>query len=205
MKLFSTLALFGIALTAGACGSDVDNPDDTNENEVITKVTLTFTPSGGGTAIEAAFNDADGPGGAAPVIDDITLSSSTAYDVTVTFTNGLEDPPEDITAEVEEESDEHQIFFTGSAVEGPASATANAPLLQAYADQDANGNPVGLENTIEARVAGSGTLTVTLRHLPLVSGQPQKTAGLAETAKTDGISGLPGDTDASVDFAVTVQ
>jgi hypothetical protein len=207
MKLYAHLALGGLTVfLATACGGDVDDPHDHNEQEVITKVTLTFTPSGGGSAIEASFNDADGPGGAAPTVDDITLSAGTTYTVRITFTNGLEDPAEDITAEVEEESDEHQVFFTGSAVEGPASTNTGAPLLHAYTDQDANGNPVGLENTIEARSAGAGTMTVTLRHLPpLADDQPQKTAGLAAAAAAQGISGLPGDTDASVDFAVTVQ
>ena len=33
------------------------------------------------------------------------------------FLNELEDPAEDITEEVEDESDQHQVFFTGTAAE----------------------------------------------------------------------------------------
>lgn len=198
-----TLAL-PVTLFLAACGGDVENPAGTNEQEVITTVTLTFTPNGGGDAVTAAWDDPDGDGGAAPAIDAVTLTASTTYALTVTFTNKLASPAEDITEEVEAEGDEHQLFFTGTAVNGPAAVNAGAVLEHAYDDVDAEGLPVGLANTVTTR-SGSGKLTVTLRHLPPVSESPVKTAQLAANAAQDGLGALPGDSDASVTFDVTVR
>lgn len=196
MRSINKTALFIAPFLAAACGSDVDNPDPDNENEVITTVTLRFAPQGGGAAVEATFKDPDGDGGAAPTVDDISLTAGSTYALTLTFLNELETPAEDITGEISEEDDEHQIFFTGSAV--------GTALAHSYDDMDANGNPVGLTNTVVAS-AGMGQLTVTLRHLPPVGDAATKVAGLAEQAATGGVSGLPGDSDASVTFEVTVQ
>lgn len=190
---------------AAACDDhDHEHDDDhDHENEVITTVTLLFTPSGGGTAITATFDDPDGDGGEAPTVDDIELAEGD-YAMTVAFENGLESPPEDITAEVMDEADEHQVFFTGSAVDGPASDQPGAPLVHAYDDMDAEGAPIGLANTIAA-TAGSGTLTVTLRHLPPVGGVPAKTPDLAAEVKSGGLGSIGGDNDVHVDFDVAIE
>lgn len=192
------------AAALAACGDDVTNPDNTNEQEVITTVTLTFVPDGGGATVVASFDDPDGEGGAAPTIDDITLTAGSTYAVSVQFLDKLKTPAEDITAEIEAEDDEHQLFFTGDAVDGPATSNPGAILQHSYADMDGSGFPIGLSNTIVARAAGTGKLTVTLRHLPEV-GSPVKVAGLAEAVAAGGLAALPGDTDASVEFDVTVQ
>src|SRR5262245_44181440 len=101
-----------------ACGEESAN--NGNEAEVITTVGLTFMPQAGGSPITAEFDDPDGDGGDPPVVDPVNLAAGT-YLLSVTFENRLEDPPEDITEEVMDESEEHQIFFTGTAVDGPAS------------------------------------------------------------------------------------
>ena len=204
MSTTTKLLLLAVGLMLVACGSD-DPATNTNEQEVITTLTLTFTPAGGGTAVTAAFDDPDGDGGNPPSIDPITLSNATDYTLKVTFTNKLASPPEDITAEVNTESDQHQVFFTGTAVKGPASDSATAIIEQTYSDTDANGNPVGLESAIKATGAGTGKLTVTLRHVPPVNDKPVKTATLADEVKKGGITALPGETDASATFDVTVQ
>jgi hypothetical protein len=190
-----------LAMSA-ACGGDDDGGSE-NENEVFTTVSLSFAPASGGTAITAAFDDADGDGGAAPVIDPINLSNGATYTVTVRFQNKLETPPEEITDEVRDESDEHQIFFTGTAVNGPASNHAGAPLTHSYADTDASGNPIGLSNAIVA-ATGTGELTLTLRHLPPVNDVAVKTANLATEVRDSGFASLPGSTDVQVNFPVTV-
>ena len=198
----SFFAAFGLT----ACGDDVENPGEQNENELITTVTLTFTPSGGGSAITASFNDPDGDGGTPPTVDPISLSNSSTYTMTVRFLNELEDPAEDITEEVEEESDVHQVFYTGSAVQGPATGTnASAVVEHSYSDTDENGYPIGLDNTMETTTTGSGEFIVTLRHMPPVNDSPVKTGTLAADVASDGISALPGSTDASVTFNLTVN
>jgi hypothetical protein len=120
----------------------------------------------------------------------------------VKFLNRLATPEEDITAEVNDEATNHMLFFTGTAVDGPASNHPGAPLTQSYADMDANGLPIGLANTIVAS-AGAGPFTVTLRHMPPEE-PPVKSADTAMQVKTSGFDMIGGSTDASVDFMVTV-
>jgi len=196
------LSLLGVlAVSVAACGDDggTENPE-----EVITTVTLTFTPMGGGTTVTASVDDPDGPGGNAPTIDPVNLANGKTYATTVRFLNKLETPPEEITTEVMDESDVHQVFFTGTGVKGPATSNTTGPLTHTYGDMDANGFPLGLTNTIVA-ATGTGPLTITLRHMPPVNDTPVKTGTLADTVKTGGIAALPGDTDVNVTFTATVQ
>jgi hypothetical protein len=194
-----TFAILVCALCLG-CGDDGVDADD---QEFITTVILTFTPAGGGAAVVAEFDDPDGDGGDAPTVDPIDLAAGD-YTLDVGFENRLEDPAEVITEEIADEDDEHQVFLTGTAVDGPASVQAGAPLAHSYADADGEGNPIGLANTIIA-AAGSGTLTVTLRHLPPVDGTAVKISGLAEMVASGGLGAIPGESDVSVSFDVTVQ
>lgn len=196
------VALALIAIGVAACTPD--DPKETNENEVITTVTLSFAPTGGGAPLVFSFADPENDGN--PVIDPIVLVNGSDYNLSVAFLNELESPPEDITLEVDAESDVHQVFFTGTAVQGPATGTnPNADVTHAYADTDVNGFPVGLDNTITTLGLGSGSLIVTLRHLPPENGTAVKTGTLAATVAATGIDSLPGDTDASVTFNLTVE
>lgn len=198
-----SLALLLPALALAAC-ADVENPDHDHENEVVTTVVLTFTPEGGGEALEFTWADPEDDG--SPVIDEIVLADGATYALTVAFLNALEDPAEDLTDEIADESDQHQVFITGSAVEGPATGeNAAAVISHAYADTDANGAPVGLDNDITALGAGSGELIVTLRHLPEEGGVPAKTEDLAETVAASGFAAIGGDNDAQVTFSLTVE
>lgn len=211
------LLVLGVCVS-GACdpggddaGGDTDGHNDHEETEVITRVTLTFSPDGGGETVTAAFSDPDGDGGMSGTTDPITLAVDTSYTLSVSFANGLVDPPEDITAEIGAEAEDHQIFVYGSAVAGPATGTSTGLLVHAYGDvesdygpNDVGGDlPVGLTHTIMAAEAGTGELSVMLRHLPPLNGAPQKTAGLAETLASGGA--LPGEPDADVTFQVSVQ
>lgn len=193
------MALFAPVLATAGCDS---HDDHGHENEVITTVSLTFTPTAGGAPIIALFNDPDGDGGNPPAIDPINLPAG-AYGLALAFENRLETPAEDITVEIRDEADEHQVFLLGTAVDGPASNQPSAPLLHAYADMDANGLPIGLANTITAST-GTGSLTLVLRHLPPVNGTPAKVASLSDTVRTGGLNAIGGGSDVEVTFAVTV-
>jgi hypothetical protein len=195
MKTHLFLALSLVA----ACG---DVGGSQNSEEVITTVQLTFMAPGGLPNV-VEFDDPDGDGGEPGTADPIELASGTTYTLAVAFINRLGTIPEDITEEVRDEAAEHQVFFTGSAVDGPAAANPGAPLAHSYADTDDNGLPLGLESSIVTS-AGTGTLTVTLRHMPPEL-PPEKSADAAEAVKTGGFSAIGGSTDATVDFAVTVQ
>lgn len=193
-----------IALSLTAC-SDVNDPTDTaGPQEVITTVVLTFSPVAGGDP--QVFQWADPENDGSPVIDNIVLSDAEDYNLSVMFLNELESPAEDITVEVDAENDQHQLFFLGSAVDGPATGdNASAVVTHAYDDADANGFPVGLANTITTIGPGSGAFEVILRHLPPVDGTAVKTGSLAEELASGGIASLPGDTDVEVTFDLTVE
>lgn len=187
-----------LMILVGACGDDGGSSG--NEQELITTVELAFAPMGGGTTITAAFRDDDGDGGNPPTIDPVDLTAGT-YTLTVKFLNEIESPAEDITTEVMDESDVHQLLFFGTAVNGPATNNPSAPLVHSYGDTDANGFPIGLTNTIVA-THGTGNLSVMLRHMPPINGTAQKTAEVAGIVKSGGA--LPGEADASVTFTATV-
>jgi hypothetical protein len=195
-KSMSLFALFlASVVSLAACGGDGGN---TNENEVITTVILNFARTGGNT-VTATFNDPDGDGGAAPTVDPVNLTAGN-HTLSVQFQNRL---VKEITEEVQGESDVHLLLFTGTAVVGPATSNTTGPLMHSYADTDANGLPVGLSNTIVAS-AGTGQLTVTLRHMPPEE-PPVKSADTVMQVKTGGIDSIGGSTDAQVNFMVTVQ
>lgn len=172
------------ALLFTAC--EKDDPVIENEEEVITTLTYTLVPDNGGTTVTLSFKDLDGDGGDSPVINGGTLAANQTYTGSVVLLNEQESPAEDITAEIKEEDEEHQLFFQ---------TTVNG-IAVGYSDQDADGNPIGLQTTLSTGAAGSGSLTVILRH------EPNKTA-------TNVMDGDPanagGETDIEVTFPIDVQ
>ena len=182
------------------CGADGGGE---NAGELITTVVLEFTPAGG-TPLTFTFNDADGDGGMPPTVDPVMLMNGAAYNLAIKFENRLEMPAEDITMEVRDESDQHQVFLTGTAVDGPATNQPTAPLEHTYTDRDINNLPIGLANGISA-AAGTGTLIVTLRHMPPINDMPVKASDTATKVKTGGFAAIGGENDVNVTFNVTVQ
>lgn len=207
MRSFSPAALAlaaPLALLPLVGCPDVTDPGDENEEEVITTVTLTFSPEGGGADVVAKHADPENDG--APVIDPITLTNGTVYALAIAFTNELEDPAEDITAEVEEEGADHQVLIYGGAVAGPAAGDpAGAVVDHAYDDTDDNGFPVGLANTVTASAVGSGDFKVMLRHMPPEDDVAVKNATVAADFAAGGSAGIGGDVDVDVTFGLTVE
>ncbi|MBJ94849.1 MAG: hypothetical protein CMP23_10315 [Rickettsiales bacterium] len=193
-----------LAMLSGC--SDVDDHDHhdhhDHEHEVMTTVILTFTAQGSGEIIEARWADPEADG--SPVIDSIALLDSENYDLAISILNELEDPAEEVTPEIAEEELEHQLFFVGSAVSGPAGTGSSAVVTHAYDDTDSEGNPIGLANTITTDATGSGVMTVVLRHMPYQDGNSVKTGSLAADVAANGIDALPGASDFEVDFDLEV-
>ena len=201
-KLLLLIPLVLLSLTG--CEDVDDGHNHSHDHEIITTVTLSFTPAGGGDAVEASWTDPELDGD--PVIDDITLMDADDYDLRISFTNEQEMPAEDVTEEIADEEDQHQVFVTGSAVQGPATGTNGSAIVEHdYADQDAAGLPLGLENTISTIGAGTGQMTVTLRHMPYEDGSPIKVADLAEDVATGGFGNIGGANDVEVTFNLEVQ
>ena len=212
MKTFARWTPLFLFFTS-AC-SDVEDHDHDHDHDhgVTTMVVLNFTPAEGGDTLSFTWSDPENDGD--PIIDPVVLpdASDTAehvaqeYDVSVELWNELEDPPEEVTPEILEQDDAHQLFFTGTAVEGPATAANPAAVVEhAYADADAGGLPVGLQNTMTTLALGSGELSVRVRHLPPEDGNAVKVAGLEDTVAASGFAAIGGDDDADVTFNLTVE
>jgi hypothetical protein len=152
IRLMAFLAVFALAFTS--CDDDDDAPEVINEEEVITTMTVTLTDLNGNTK-ELKITDPDGDGSDAPIITADDLDANTTYQGSIQFLNELETPVEDKTAEIAEEDEEHQVFYVPS---------SSLDLTAIYNDQDANGNPVGLDFTLTTGDASTGTLTVILLH-----------------------------------------
>ncbi|NKQ38525.1 MAG: type 1 periplasmic binding fold superfamily protein [Methanosarcinales archaeon] len=182
-KLKTVITAIVLALVLSSCEKDPIIP---HEGEVITSLKYTLTPNGGGTAIVLSFQDLDGDGGNAPIITEGILDTNKTYTGALVLLNEQESPAGNITAEIQEEDEEHQFFFQ----------TNITDLTIAYSDQDADGNPLGLQSTVTTTDAGNGTITIILRH------EPNKSA--SGVANGD-ITNAGGETDIEVTFDVTVQ
>lgn len=183
-RIYPLPLLLAFALVFSAC--EKDDPEIPNEEELITTLTYTLTPVAGGSAVTLGFSDLDGDGGAAPVITGGTLATNQTYNGTLGLLSEAVSPPEDIAAEVQAEAEAHQFFFQSSI----------SDLTVAYDDQDANGNPLGINTTLTTGTAGSGALTIILRHEP-----DKSAAGVAD----GDVSNAGGSTDIEVSIPIEVQ
>ena len=170
---------------------DDDDPVIENEEEVITDGVLQLTPANGGAAIRLVFSDPDGEGGNDAVITGGTLAASTTYNGRLILTNNQEDGATtgNISDEVREEDEDHQVFYLVAGLPGTTVAYDDAETV------DDDGNPLGLLTTLTTGTAGSGMLTVVLRH------EPTKGAGVG----ISDVDSAGGETDIEVEFPLTVQ
>lgn len=200
-----TAAVFAATLTL-ACADDDDSspvgpeePDEHEEDEdhhgpgeeeLITTLAITLTPSGGGTPITVRFQDLDGEGGNAPVVDKLAVTAGTDYNGSLQVLNETESPPENITEEVGEEAEAHQFFF--ETLDGFSSATvAYADKESDYATNSGADHPVGIKFTLSVPDnAQDGRLRVILSHF--------------DEAPKDGVN-QSDETDIDVTFEVLVR
>ena len=88
LKLLSIVLCLSLVFTA--C-SDDDTPADVHEEEVITTMTITLTPVGGGNAITLQTRDLDGDGPNDPVITvSGNLTAGTTYNGSIELLNETE-------------------------------------------------------------------------------------------------------------------
>ncbi|WP_300440243.1 type 1 periplasmic binding fold superfamily protein [Christiangramia sp.] len=183
LKFIAMFLFLGLVITS--CSDDDDNiPEEVNEEEVITTMTVTLTPAGGGDEITLQTRDLDGDGPNAPEVTvSGPLAANATYNGSIVLLNETESPAENITEEVEEEDEEHQFFYT---VSNGLNVTVE------YANFDDDGNELGTEFTLTTGAASSGNLTFTLRH---------------DLTKPNGgdLSAAGGETDISATFNVSVE
>ena len=181
MKLLK-YALLAIPFLYFSCSDDDDAPEPINEEEVITTMTVTLVAHDGSGVVTMQTQDLDGDGPNAPVVTvSGPISAASSYSGSIEWLNEMEDPAEDVTEEIIEEADEHQVFFNASGLD----------LDFVYGDFDSNGNPVGTQFVLAPNSSGSGTITITLVHEP--------------TKPNDGLDTAGGSIDIQTTFSVTVE
>jgi hypothetical protein len=176
IQLFAVVVLAGLIIT-----SCKKKEDDVEEEENITTVKVTLTPVTGGTAQTFTWKDVDGPGGNAPVIDQIVLAASIPSTCSLQFLDESKTPAADITPEIIAEGKDHQVYYEATGV----SVTVNT------LNTDANGLPLGNTSFWGNSGTGTGSMKITLKHKP-----GTKAAGDPVTK---------GETDIEVVFPVKIQ
>ena len=180
------LFAFVISSSLFFIGCEPGDPLPPTEVELITTLSYTLTPEDGGPTVTLSFFDEDGDGGDAPIITNGVLDANTTYSGSIRLLNELDTPVEVITEEVAEEDEDHQFFFQSTI----------SDLTITYDDQDADGNPLGLNSTLTTGAATEGSITIILRH------EPDKFAA----GVSDGeITNAGGETDIEVTIPVSVQ
>ena len=141
--------LFLCGMLAWSCSDD--DPAPVNEEETITRVTLTFTA--GATVNTYVYNVDE-------TIPEIFMEQGTTYEVSITFEDAS-DPSdiEDITEEVEVEANDHYVFYQ---------ITDASIMLENAADdvQDTDGISIGLHTEWSTTGVANGSVTVYLIHQP---------------------------------------
>jgi hypothetical protein len=191
-------AVATVVLIAGcddpaSCSEDPTGPDcGGGDPENISRVTVTLTPVGGGTAVVSVRVDPDGsqlplPVGAASAT--LVLHKGVTYNGSIGLLNDI-NPSDvvDISAEVQAEANFHRFFYslTCSGVTIPVSSF----------NQDTQVPPRPLGSTFQLVVDASAatqatcTLNVQLHHF--------------ESNKGDG-TGSNFETDLDIDFPVSIQ
>ena len=193
------VALIAVSTTALLSSCNDDEPTKEDTPELITKATLTFTPTAGGSPVIATATDPDGEGLQDLATDGpIILAANTSYTLTLHLINELADPSDaeyNITEEVEEEGDEHMFFFswTNNVFSDPAGNgnIDNRADDVNYNDEDENGQPLGLNTSWTTAAASSGEFHVLLKHQP--------------DLKTETSASTIGETDLDIEFDLEVQ
>ncbi|MBL7684231.1 MAG: hypothetical protein JNK00_12800 [Flavipsychrobacter sp.] len=145
-----------------ACKKDEVITPTPVEQELITTLRLTVTNNEGfnKTFIYKVENGFGSTTQGIVTKDDIVLASDKQYDVEVQLLNEKKTPSEDITEEVKAESNDHLFLFQSVPAAGSGSITFNE------GNKDGNGNAFNQKIKFKAGGAGTGAVTITLKHEP---------------------------------------
>jgi hypothetical protein len=194
-----------IAMSAATLfvGCSDNEPQKEDVPELITNVTLTFSPVSGNVVVVRA-NDPDGEGVQNLVVDSpINLEANKTYTLSISLVNGLAEPASpdyNVTEEVEEQGDEHMFFFawTNNLFSNPVGngniSDRQNPVNYSGASNsvDRNNMPLGLSTSwTTANSGATGTFRVLLKHQP----------GLKSTTSTSN----DGETDVDVTFDFKIK
>jgi len=181
-----SFSLFVLIVCLLQVSCDPDDPKPVNPEELITTLIYTLTPNNGQSPVVISFKDVDGDGGNPPIISTPDLMANTVYSGSLTLLDESQTPEEDVTLEVENEKEEHQLFFIPS----------NDKINVLYSDKDANDFPVGLTSELTTSDAGQVELKIVLRHEP-VKDNPGVSSGIIDQAD--------GESDIEVTFDIEIK
>lgn len=201
------LLLSAPSLTLGTGCGDSHDADDRAEDDTgggaatVGAIELTFQAASGGDPLVFSSRDVD----ALVVIPDSSDHDhhhTEEYRLSLRFLDDAVDPV-DLSSQIRAAADLHQVFFTGSAVQGPAHPdNRGAVLEQIYADQDGAGLPIGLENDIVTLELGDGELEVGLWDFATDGSKP---ADAVEQVANGGLETLSGELVAQARFVLVVE
>jgi len=134
-----------------SCSDDPDEPIG-DDRSAVTSVTWTLVPEVGSIPVTISWEDLDFNGPGAPTKVSGTLAANTSYTGSLSLTNESVSPSINKNQEILADPDLYQLFF-----QTPAN------IRIGYADEDDDGNPIGLQNTVTTLDAGSGTVNLSLR------------------------------------------
>lgn len=148
---FATLLLFVLLSVFSACKKDeIEAPDEENVVEEFTYIEFVFTNTQDPTEVtKGIWEDEDGFGPKEPVIlQHPVFKADQTYELTFVMENRLLNPVENLLDEIQDEDDEHQIFFAFdeslfTSPSGTGNIADNSGEIL-YLDSDDNGLPVGL-------------------------------------------------------------
>lgn len=176
-----TLAIVSIFLFFGCTSDDDKVAIPENEEEVITTVIVYVTDIN-----NAVFEYTYEVINSAVMVDDINLEPNSFYKISLGFFNANEDPMENITAEIQNEAEDHLICYD-------ASTSLSEALAITITDEDANGKKIGLSSDWNTSASATGEIEIKLKHQPGIKAD-------IEPEDCDA-----GETDIEVEFPVIIE
>ncbi len=192
LKNLSITCLFVVLAFLNSC-NDEELPPIENEEEVITKVDLIFDPVAEGDPLTFTAIDPDGEGPLDIETETITLSTSSSYQLFIKIRNEINNV--DLTEEIDEEGEEHMIFFgfddeLFDQPDGDGNIDNRTDQVN-YIDEDINGLPLGLITGWQTGLASTGDFRIVLKHQP---GTKTTTSGIDQ-----------GSTDVDLTFPINIE
>lgn len=188
MQKISLAVFFILIVLVAGFNSCEDSPPslEPNPEEFMTTFILILTPDNGGDKVVLSYEDLDGEKGNPPSYLVDPLPANTTFTAVIQALDKTLSPIVDVTLELQDEKEGHQVFFRPEGVD----------LNISYADTDGDGNPVGLTSRITSGGPATGRLKVTLKH------EPEKTA-IGVTAGD--ITNAGGSIDIEANFPISIQ
>lgn len=158
------LAAFALslALLPACTEKDPTTPGEEIEHEVITSITLVLRDSVTTSDLRtAAWRDADGPGGSAPIADTLVLAAGRTYMGSILLLNESVTPTDTLNHEIEEQANQHQFFYTPT-----GGIVGTVSVERTDFDTNTPPLPVGLEFKVRTLAGGTsvGGINVVLSH-----------------------------------------